>query len=556
MGRGQGYSGGDERWRPDEFDDGFGPPLRPDDAPREPGGSGGETDDFGPPERGRLGQDGPPPPPPAGRRDRGGRGGDEPGPRTREPQRQGPVLPARVTAARTRRRPGAWRSGARQLLAGAITLALVVLAAATALGVYATVSLNRVDVQGLAEPSDGVMNVLLVGSDSREGLTQEQLIELATDGTPGQRTDSILLLSVRGGSAAVLAFPRDLYVSRCDGSRGRINGAYATGGPTCLAQTVSQASGIPVTHYMEIDFLGFVDLVNAVGGVSVFLDAPMADRDAGLDLPAGCNLLNGAQSLGFVRARKIDSDLGRVARQQRFLAELAEEVVTPATVLNPVRLFRTTGAGARALTADEGLGLIDLARLARAGRGLAAGGLATYTVPTTGDTIDGASVQIQSEEADAVFARFASGAVLDAPAGAPGAAPAASDIVVDVLNATDVGGLAARGAEVMTQRGFTVGEVGNAEPVARSVVRYRPGAEAAAQVVAEQLPGVLTEAAPDAESELALLLGTDAESLFDTPAPPPVTAAPAPAPPPPGAASEPGQSATDVVGVAEPPENC
>ena len=464
------------------------------------------------------------------------------------------MLPVRVPAARKRRRPGAWRSGTRRLLATVITLALVALAAAAALGVYATVSLNRVDVQGLAQPSNGVMNVLLVGSDSREGLTQEQLFELATDGTPGSRTDSILLLSVRGGSAAVLAFPRDLYVSRCDGSRGRINGAYATGGPTCLAQTVNQVSGIPVTHYMEIDFLGFVDLVNAVGGVSIFLDAPMADRDAGIDLPAGCQVLDGAESLGFVRVRKIDSDLGRVARQQRFLAELAESVVTPATLLNPVRLFRVTGAGARALTADEGLGPIDLARLARAGRGLAAGGLATYTVPTVGDTIDGASVQIQTEEADGLFARFASGAVLDVPAGATGAATVPSAIVLDVLNATDVGGLAARGADVMRQRGFTVGEVGNAEPVARSVVRYRPGGEAAAQTVAEQLPGVATEAAPDAESELALVLGSDAENLFDAPAPPP---APAPAAPAPSApASEPGQSATDVVGVADSAEGC
>lgn len=551
MGRGQGDSGGDDRSRRNDLDDGFGPPLRGDDPPSTGGTRGQEADDFGPPERGRHAQGAGAPPP--GRQDRGGRAADGLHPPARKPQRQGPVLPARVTAA-PKRRPGAWRSDLRRVLAAVITLALVVLAVATALGVYATVSLNRVDVQGLAEPSNGVMNVLLVGTDSREGLTQEQLFELSTDGTPGQRPDSILLLSVRGGSAAVLAFPRDLYVSRCDGARGRINGAYTTGGPTCLAQTVNQVSGIPVTHYAEIDFLGFVDLVNAVGGVSVFLDTPMADRDAGIDLPAGCNQLNGAQSLGFVRARKIDSDLGRVARQQRFLSELAESVVTPATLLNPLRLFRVTGAGARALTADEGLGLIDLARLARAGRGLAAGGLATYTVPTVGDTIDGASVQIQTEEADAVFARFASGAVLDTPAGAPGAGLLPSDIVLDVLNATDVGGLAARGAEVMTQRGFTVGDVGNAEPVARSVVRYRPGGEAAAQVVAEQLPGVLTEAAPEAEAELALVLGTDAENLFTAPAPPPATA-PA-APPPSAAASEPGQSATDVVGVAEPPEGC
>ncbi len=438
-----------------------------------------------------------------------------------------------------------------------LVLALLAVGSILALGVYATVSLDRVQVGGLTEPTNGITNVLLVGSDSREGLTPEQLQALGTDAVSGQRTDSILLLSVRGGSAAILAFPRDLYVSRCDGSNGRINGAYSTGGATCLTQTVTQVSGIPVNHYMEVDFAGFVDLVDATGGVKLFLDQPMVDTSAGVNLPQGCNLLDGRSSLGFVRARYVDSDLGRIARQQRFLSELADAVVQPSTLLNPLRLFRVTGAGARALTADQGLGLLDLARLARAGRGLAAGGLATYTVPTTGDTIGGAAVQVPTDEAEAVFARFASGAVLQVPAGGAGGALQPADIVVDVLNGAGVSGLAARGAEVLSSRGFTVGEIGNADEVPRTVVRYGPGNEQAAQTVASQLPGVLTEAAAGGDSDLALVLGSDAENLFNAPAPPPVTAAPAPAPEPaPGQASEPGASVVDAIGAGEVPETC
>jgi len=421
------------------------------------------------------------------------------------------------------------------------------LGTATALVLYANTSLPRVAVEGLSPSTGGQLNVLVVGSDSREGLTPEELEILGTNTVEGKRTDSIFLLSVEGGAAAMLSFPRDLYVTRCDRSEGRVNGAYATGGPDCLVETIARESGIPVTHYVEVNFIGFVRIVDALSGVEVFLDQPMVDRAAGVDLPAGCNLLDGKAALGFVRARTVDDDLGRIARQQRFLKELVRGVVQPSTIANPARLFNVTGTAARAVSADENLGLIDLLRLGRAARGLASGGLATYTVPANPQRIGGADVLVPAAGADAVFSRFRDGTILDV-APPPEVGPQPGDVTLDVLNGTATPGLGAEGQRFLTGRGFRVAEVGNTAPVPRTVVRHLPGQEPAALLVAAQLPGVTIEASSSAP-ELALVLGPDAD--FGA-APPPVPA-PAPAPPP---GADPAAPADQVVGVNPVPEAC
>lgn len=295
-----------------------------------------------------------------------------------------------------------------------LVLVVVALAAGAALAVYTSAQINRVDVAGLG--SAGQMNVLIVGNDSRQGLTDEELQELGTEAVEGDRTDTIFLLSVSGGRAAMLSFPRDLYVTRCNGTQGRINAAYGLGGPTCMTETVTQVSGIPITHYAEVNFLGFIRIVEAVGGVSIYFEEPFVDRPAGIDVPAGCVHLDGRQAIGYVRARTVDGDLGRIARQQRFIAELADEVTSPSTLLNPVRLFNTAGAAGRSVTASQNLGTLDLLQLARAGRGFAGAGLATYTVPASPASIGGASVLVPDDTAaDALFAQFRDGSVLRPP---------------------------------------------------------------------------------------------------------------------------------------------
>ena len=285
-------------------------------------------------------------------------------------------------------------------------------------------ALDREQVDGLAAGS-GPRHLLVVGSDEREGLSEQQQGDLAVGFEPGVRTDTIFVLSTDGSRAAVLAFPRDLYVERCDGSTGRINRAVEIGGAQCIVETVEQLSGLSISGVLQVDFLGFRDLVDAVGGVEVCLPEAIQDADSGADLPAGSQVLDGTQALSFVRVRKIDDDLQRIARQQQFLAALADRLSDPAVVANPLRWWPTAWAAGQALTADDDLGPGTLISLARPLRTVAGGGLVTTTVPVEPATIGGASVLLATDDAEEVYAAQRSGAVLaeQPPLDAPVADP-------------------------------------------------------------------------------------------------------------------------------------
>ncbi len=173
-----------------------------------------------------------------------------------------------------------------------------------ALALHGSNSIERVQVEGLT-PAAGTTNILVVGSDSRADLTPEQRNELTTGGDFGdERTDTILLLVTDGSRVGILSFPRDLYVERCDGTAQRINTAVQVGGLSCLARTITATSGIGIDHTVRVSFGGFVEVVEAVGGVEVCLEQAIDDRDAGIDLPAGCQVLQGADALGYVRVRR------------------------------------------------------------------------------------------------------------------------------------------------------------------------------------------------------------------------------------------------------------
>ena len=306
---------------------------------------------------------------------------------------------------RRARRPLALR------LLRALALGLVVLLLALPLVVH--LLLPREEVRGLA-PGDRPLHVLITGSDSREALSAEERIELTTGGATGERADTILVMTIDGGRVGLLSFPRDLSVRRCDGSVGRINGALAIGGASCLVETVRAVSGIPVQHHVTVTFGGFRDVVDAVGGVELCLDGPLRDRSAGIDLPAGCQVLDGADALGFVRVRKVDSDFARIERQQRFLRALARELVSPRLLVQPWRLVPAVIGVTRAVTVDEGLGPLDLARIAVGLRALGAGDAVTATVPADGfrGSSGAALLRIREAEAAALFAGFADGTLL------------------------------------------------------------------------------------------------------------------------------------------------
>jgi len=421
---------------------------------------------------------------------------DDPQPRGRDDPAWGPEVERRGR----RRRWGRWF----------LSVLVVLLVVAVALPLAAFWQLPRIPVDHLATATTPV-HVLVAGSDSREGLSPEEQRELSTgraDVLEGERTDTIFVMSVRGGEVALLAFPRDLWVRRCDGSTGRINVAQAIEGPGCLVRTVRDLSGIDIQHYVRVTFGGFRDVVDAVGGVELCLDEAINDRDAGIDLPAGCQRLDGADALGFVRVRKIDDDLQRIQRQQQFLQALASEVATPATLLNPLRFWRLSQDAGHAVTFDDSLGVLAALRLARGVGGLSAGDLRAHTVPSDPRTTAGgaAVLEIRTGEAETLFARFRDGSVLDDV----DALPSRSQVAVQIHNGAGVSGLAARIRARLGTLGYEQVDIGNTEARERTVLLHPPDArEVARRLVVDLAEPIDLEASTEVEDP-TLLLGRDA----------------------------------------------
>jgi LCP family protein required for cell wall assembly len=391
----------------------------------------------------------------------------------------------------------------------AIALAIV-LVTVVLLVLWVSLSIPTIEVENLAS-SSRPMHVLVVGSDSREELTDEQRRELSTGSAEGERTDTIFIMTIQGSRVAMLAFPRDLWVTRCDGSNGRINVAEDIGGASCLVRTVRDVSGIDVQHYLRVTFGGFVDIVDAVGGVELCLEDPISDRDAGIDLPAGCQVLEGPDALGYVRVRKIDDDLGRIQRQQRFIQALARRAAAPSTVLNPFRSVPMVNEIGGAIATDQGMGPVSLVRFGLGARGLAGGNAIAHTVPATPDRTSGGAdiLRLREAEAEALFASFRDGSVLRD--GAPELAP--QDVRVRVLNGAGIGGLAGRVGDLLEGRGYDVVEIGNADLQDRTTVRYPPGSRPAAELVAGDVPGGAALEETTDVTTVTLLLGRDAGGL-------------------------------------------
>jgi len=251
---------------------------------------------------------------------------------------------------------------------------------------YVDVNLNRAE----ALPADSTAtsagtNWLIVGSDSRAGLSAEEQRELATGSDVGQRTDTIMLLHTGSSGSVLVSLPRDSFLDVPGYGREKLNAAYALGGPELLVESVEGATGLHVDHYAEIGFGGFVGAVDAVGGVEICVTQSIADPKAALNIKPGCQEMDGATALGYVRTRATaGSDFDRVKRQRQFLSALVEQATSPTTLLNPFRLVPLAAAMAGAITVDEGDHVWHLAGLAFAMRGLADGRGVTTTVPVAG----------------------------------------------------------------------------------------------------------------------------------------------------------------------------
>ncbi|MGM1059961.1 LCP family protein [Saccharothrix sp. Mg75] len=318
-----------------------------------------------------------------------------------QPQ-QAPRQAGRPVAAGYRQAPPRRKRRVGRLVA---VVLVVLLALGIGMWVYVDSSLRRIDALGDYEgrPADTPgTNWLLVGSDARDDLTEEQKAALATGDAGGRRTDTIMLLHIPEGSgkATLVSIPRDSYVDIPGNDKNKINAAFAFGGPSLLVQTLEGATGIRVDHYMEIGFGGFAGIVDAIGGVDMCIDQPMQDPLAGLDLQPGCQELDGAQALGFVRTRAFaTADLQRVQNQRKFLAALSDKATSVGVLANPFRAFPLLFASTDSISVNSDDHLHHLAGMAFA----MGGGVDTVTVPVGGTpTVPGAGSVVQWDRDNAL----------------------------------------------------------------------------------------------------------------------------------------------------------
>jgi LCP family protein required for cell wall assembly len=212
-------------------------------------------------------------------------------------------------------------------------------------------------------------NWLIAGSDSRQGLTAAQEHALSTGGAGigGQRSDTIMILHMPpSGPPVLISIPRDSWVHIPGYGFNKINAAYSFGGPRLLADTVQNATGLRIDHYMEIGFGGFVNVVNAIGGVHMCVKYPLHDRASGLNISKGCQTLDGAQALGYVRDRHTyaQQDLQRIQDQRLFLKSLLSKLTSTGVLINPFAAIPAANGAASTLTVDEGTNLLQLAEVA------------------------------------------------------------------------------------------------------------------------------------------------------------------------------------------------
>ena len=449
--------------------------------------------------------------------------GDLPLPPHLNPRGTRPGDPAAPTGKRKRskKRIAAW-------IAGGLAAVLVIGAVSGVIAIDSILSkIRHADVfcHNCNRPSGGVvgdLNILVVGSDSRAGLTRAQQNSLHVGSDVGRRSDTMILLHIpRGGGKAVLvSLPRDSYVlipahkdpngRLVPASHNKLNAAYSIGGPQLAIQTIEANTHVRIDHYIEINFLGFVKIVNALGGVTVCTPTPIHDPvrydpathgyvGSGLELSRGKTHIDGAKALAYVRAREFDptADIGRIKRQQKFMSALMQEATSTGTLIDLPKLYNVLSAVASSLLTDKSFGVSQMKRLAEDLRSMSPAHVQLLTVPLeTGskNTSVGNVVVWDPVLAPQLFTDLSR----DRPVGGPESGATArvtippSSITLTVLNATSTQGLARSVADQLSGDGFAIARTGNA-PAGSSptdvVIRYGPDHVDSAKTVAAALPG-------------------------------------------------------------------
>ncbi len=269
------------------------------------------------------------------------------------------------------------------------------------------------DLTSLEPVEAGVRNILVVGTDSREGLPDD--FEGKFGEFSGSRTDVIMVAHVENGRAQLLSLPRDLKVDIPGHGTNKINAAYVFGGPDLLVQTIQDNLDIPINNYVEIDFFGFANVVDAMGGVTLTFDNPARDLKSGLDVPAGTLTLNGAQALAYARSRSYQelqggewvsvngSDIGRTGRQQELLLTMFSQATSPGNAFN-LPGFASTFA--EQITADAGMSVPVLVELGSSALSLGGAEIEAMTLPVRISNEGGVSyvVRIEPDSGDVIQA--------------------------------------------------------------------------------------------------------------------------------------------------------
>lgn len=457
-------------------------------------------------------------------------------PEGRQPGRQQDAPPVVPASRRGRRKKIlAWTSAglAAVLLVGAVGVILVYR--------HLDSNLRQVDVSRAVgrQPVDlhpKAENILVIGSDTRAGQSRRygNSAKLTTD-----QSDTLLLVHIPASRAwaDVMSIPRDSWVNipGCRMGNGRmsspteykINEAFAIGdlygnktdlGTACTIKTVEKNTGIRIGHFLNVNFAGFKDMVNAVDGVPECNTRTINDPKSGLHLTAGHHILNGSQALGYVRARYSignGSDLQRITRQQVFMSALVDRVKSK--LLNPLAVYQFLDAATKSITVDRQLGGIHgLYDLAMSVKRLPPSKVTFFTLPTypryyvvPSDTADVLWTQPQDS---LIFQAFrndvpVSKSLLKHPR-APWLSP--GSVAVRVLNGTGVQGLQTTAASSLQQKGFKVAYTGDAssQSVNQTVIRYHPGQQQAALLLASKVHGAALRQVPGT-GKLALVLGSD-----------------------------------------------
>jgi polyisoprenyl-teichoic acid--peptidoglycan teichoic acid transferase len=424
-------------------------------------------------------------------------------------------------------RPRPRRSWRQRVVLTVLSSVVIVCLAGASVGGYVLVKYNSIDRVGLdldAAAKGEPKNFLIVGSDSREKAGADEAASVS-----GKRSDTIMVLRVDPESerVALLSFPRDLIVTIADtGERARINSAYSReNGEQVLSDTLRQNYGISINHYVEIDFQGFEQLVDAIGGVSVWFPAVVRDVASGLyNEQLGCVKLDGNAALDFARSRKLEilvdgewendprSDLSRVERQQVFVRQALTKALSQVKS-NPLRVTDLVNVGVENVSLDEQMSIGDIIDLGNTFRDFSAENLESYPLPVVDNPVDGGNTVVIDE-------RNAQPA-LNVFRGLPPGELSPMQATVQVLNGTDKQGFARDISGALQEVGFDMQEPATIEASATSVVQHAPGQANYGRLVARYVtaPTTLVENPDLGDGEVVLVAGADFTTVHEQPAP-------------------------------------